>query len=98
MTLEQAKELELKITNEILNNTPLSLVVNMVSEQAKIRAKQLMEESTEEQLVEMEKKYKDAEAKAKAEVEANKAKFEADKAEAEADKAEAEARTPREHD
>ena len=91
MTLEEAKELELKITNEILNNTPLSLVVNMVSEQAEIRAKQLMEESTEEQLVEMEKKYKDAEAKAKAEAEANKAKVEANKAEAEA-------KSPREHD
>ena len=91
MTLEEAKELELKITNEILNNTPLSLVVNMVSEQAKIRAKQLMEEATEEQLVEMEKKYKDAEAKAKAEAEDNKAKVEANKAEAEA-------KSPREHD
>ena len=97
MTLEEAKELELKITNEILNNTPLSLVVNMVSEQAKIRAKQLMEEATEEQLVEMEKKYKDAEAKAKADI-ARLHSAIGKKAKVEANKAEAEAKSPREHD
>lgn len=70
MTLEEAKELELKIANEILNNTPLAAVVRVISDQAKISANKIMDESTEEQLVEIKANYEKAEAEAKAKAEA----------------------------
>mgnify|MGYP003320648486 FL=1 len=64
MTLEEAKELETKIANDILNNLPLSMVVQAMSAEAQARAKKLISEATEEQLTEIKEKIEEAEAKA----------------------------------
>jgi len=64
MTIEEAKELEVKLSNDILNNIQLSLVVQIVSSEARRRAKEIISESTEEQLTEMKEKFEKAEAEA----------------------------------
>ena len=64
MTLEEAKELELKIANEILNNTPLATVVRVISDQAKASANKVMNDSSEEQLAEIKANFEKAEAEA----------------------------------
>ncbi|SVB55325.1 uncharacterized protein METZ01_LOCUS208179 [marine metagenome] len=64
MTIEEAKELEIKLSNDILNNIQLSLVVQIVSSEARRRAKEIISESTEEQLTEMKEKFEKAEAEA----------------------------------
>jgi len=71
MTREEAKLLESDIANDILNNYALSGLVVLATESAKTRAKQVMDDSTEERLTEMKGKY--AEAKSKLEQEAKKA-------------------------
>ena len=64
MTIEEAKELEVKLSNDILNNIQLSLVVQIVSAEARSRAKEIISESSEEQLVEMKERFEKAEAEA----------------------------------
>ena len=64
MTIEEAKELEVKLSNDILNNIQLSLVVQIVSSEARRRAKEIISESNEEQLVEMKERFEKAEAEA----------------------------------
>ena len=64
MTIEEAKELEVKLSNDILNNIQLSLVVQIVSAEARRRAKEIISESNEEQLVEMKEGFEKAEAEA----------------------------------
>lgn len=78
MTLEEAKEIEVKIANNILNNCPFSMVVNFMSTEAQRRAKEIVAESDEERLTEIKKEIEDGEAAAE------KAKEEAEKALAEA--------------
>ena len=65
MTLEEAKELEVKIANNILNNCPFSMVVNFMSTEAQRRAKEIVAESDEERLAEIKKEIEDGEAAAK---------------------------------
>jgi hypothetical protein len=72
MTREEAKSLEGDIANDVLNNFPLSGLVVLATEAAKARAKQIMDESTEEDLTDMKVKY----AEAKAKVEAQRAESE----------------------
>ena len=64
MTIEEAKELEVKLSNDILNNIQLSLVVQIVSTEARRRAKEIISESNEEQLIEMKERFEKAEAEA----------------------------------
>jgi len=64
MTLEESKELETKIANDILNNIQFSLVVEIISTEAQTRAKKFVSEATEEQLAEVKKKMEEAEAAA----------------------------------
>jgi hypothetical protein len=64
MTIEEAKELEVKLSNDILNNIQLSLVVQIVSAEARRRAKDIISESKEEQLTEMKERFEKAEAEA----------------------------------
>ena len=64
MTIEEAKELEVKLSNDILNNIQLSLVVQIVSSEARRRAKEIISESNEEQLIEMKERFEKAEAEA----------------------------------
>ena len=81
MTLEESKELEVKVANDILNNIQFSLVVQLISGEAQARARKFISEATEEELTEVKKRIEEAEAKA----EEAKAKAEAE-AEAEAEK------------
>ena len=74
MTLEETRELEIKIANEILNNLPLSAVVDMAQAAAKSKAKEIIDQTPEDKLVEMKEKYAELEAKAKADAEAAAAK------------------------
>ena len=67
MTREEAKALEGDIANDVLNNFPLSGLVMLATDAAKARAKQMMDESTEEALVEMAGKYAEAKARVEAE-------------------------------
>jgi cell fate regulator YaaT (PSP1 superfamily) len=69
MTLEESKELEVKVANDILNNIQFSSVVQLISTEAQARAKRFISEATEEELNEVKKKVEEAEAKAKAESE-----------------------------
>ena len=61
MTLEEAKELETKIANDILNNIPLSAIVQLASQEAQNRAKKIIADSTQEQLSEMKEEFEEAE-------------------------------------
>jgi len=70
MTREEANALEGDIANDVLNNFPLSGLVALATDAAKKRAHQIMEESTDEALTDMQEKY----AEAKAKLEAEKAK------------------------
>lgn len=63
MTREEAKALEADIANDVLNNFPLSGLVVLATDAAKTRAKQIMDESTEEALTDMKVKYAEAKAK-----------------------------------
>lgn len=67
MTREEAKSLEGDIANDVLNNFPLSGLVVLATEAAKARAKQIMDDSTEEDLTNMKAKYAEAKAKVEAE-------------------------------
>ena len=72
MTIEEAKKLEEKIGNDILNNIPFSHVYQLITEEAKSRAKAFVSDATEEQLLDVKKKIDEAEAlQAKEEAEAN---------------------------
>ena len=73
MTREEANALEGDIANDVLNNFPLSGLVMLATDAAKKRAKQIMDDSTDEVLTDMQGKY----AEAKAKLEAEKAKQEA---------------------
>jgi len=64
MTLEESKQLEEKIANDILNNIQFSHVYQLVTEEAKTRAKNFVSEATAEQLDEVKKKMEEAEAQA----------------------------------
>lgn len=65
MTLEEKKELEDKLFNEILNNTPLAAVYKTMAEQASAHAKKIISERTEEQLAEIKANFDKAEAEAR---------------------------------
>ena len=73
MTREEANALEGDIANDVLNNFPLSGLVMLATDAAKKRANQIMDDSTDEALTDMQEKY----AEAKAKQEAEKAKQEA---------------------
>jgi len=64
MTLEESKQLQEKIANDILNNIQFSHVYQLVTEEAKARAKSFVSEATAEQLNEVKKKMEEAEAQA----------------------------------
>lgn len=61
MTLEESKQLEEKIANDILNNIQFSHVYQLVTTEAKTRAKNFVSEATEDQLIEVKQKMKEAE-------------------------------------
>ena len=48
MTVEEAKQLEVKIANNVLNNVPFAQVVQLLSGEATRRAKEIVDNSSEE--------------------------------------------------
>ena len=66
MTLEESKQLEVKIANNILNNIPFAQVVQILSAEATRRAKGHVDNSSEEELTKMKEDFDKAEAEAKA--------------------------------
>ena len=66
MTLEESKQLEDKIANNILNNIPFAQVVQILSAEATRRAKDHVDNSSEEELTKMKEDFDKAEAEAKA--------------------------------
>jgi hypothetical protein len=66
MTLEESKQLEVKIANNILNNIPFAQVVQILSAEATRRAKDHVDNSSEEELTKMKEDFDKAEAEAKA--------------------------------
>ena len=66
MTLEESKQLEVKIANNILNNIPFAQVVQILSAEATRRAKDHVDNSSEEELTKMKEAFDTADAEAKA--------------------------------
>ena len=66
MTLEESKQLEVKIANNILNNIPFAQVVQILSSESTRRAKDHVDNSSEEELTKMKEDFDKAEAEAKA--------------------------------
>ena len=66
MTLEESKQLEVKIANNILNNVPFSQVVQILSGEATRRGKDIVDSASEEELNKMKEDFDKAEADAQA--------------------------------
>ena len=62
MTLEESKQLEVKIANNILNNVPFAQVVQILSGEATRRAKEVVDNSSAEELTKMKEDFEKAEA------------------------------------
>ena len=66
MTLEESKQLEVKIANNILNNIPFAQVVQILSNEATRRSKEVVDIASEEELTKMKEDFEKAEAEAQA--------------------------------
>lgn len=66
MTLEESKQLEVKIANNILNNIPFTSVVQILSNEATRRSKEIVDNASEEELNKMKEDFEKAEAEAQA--------------------------------
>ena len=66
MTLEESKQLEVKIANNILNTVPFSQVVQILSGEATRRAKEVVDNASAEELTKMKEDFEKAEAEAQA--------------------------------
>lgn len=66
MTLEESKQLEIKIANNILNNIPFAQVVQILSNEATRRAKDHVDNASEEELTKIKEDFEKAEAEAAA--------------------------------
>ena len=66
MTVEEAKQLEVKIANNILNNIPFAQVVQILSNEATRRSKEVVDNASEEELTKMKEDFEKAEAEAQA--------------------------------
>ena len=66
MTLEESKQLEVKIANNILNNVPFAQVVQILSSEATRRAKEVVDNASAEELTKMKEDFEKAEAEAQA--------------------------------
>ena len=66
MTLEESKQLEVKIANNILNNIPFAQVVQILSNEATRRSKEIVDNASEEELNKMKEDFEKAETEAQA--------------------------------
>ena len=71
MTIDEAKQLEVKLANNILNNIPFSQVVQVLSAEATRRAKDAVDNASEAELVKMKEDFEKAEAEFAAQQQAN---------------------------
>ena len=71
MTIDEAKQLEVKLANNILNNIPFAQVVQVLSAEATRRAKDAVDNASEAELVKMKEDFEKAEAEAAAQQQAN---------------------------
>ena len=71
MTIDEAKQLEVKIANNILNNIPFAQVVQILSGEATRRAKEIVDNASEEELTKMKEDFEKAEAEAQAQQNTN---------------------------
>ena len=71
MTIDEAKQLEVKIANNILNNIPFAQVVQILSNEATRRSKEAVDNASEEELIKMKEDFEKAEAEQRAQQEAN---------------------------
>ena len=66
MTVEEAKQLEVKIANNILNNGPFAQVVQILSGEATRQAKEVVDNASEEELTKIKEDFEKVEADAQA--------------------------------
>ena len=71
MTIDEAKQLEVKIANNVLNNIPFAQVVQILSAEATRRAKDAVDNSSEAELIKMKEDFEKAEAEIAAQQQAN---------------------------
>jgi len=71
MTVDEAKQLEVKIANNILNNIPFAQVVQILSSEATRRAKDAVDNASEAELIKMSEDFDKAEAEFAAQQQAN---------------------------
>jgi len=66
---EEKKELEKTISNHVLNTMHFSDVFNLISEEARRRSKQIVKESSDEQLLDMKREIAEWQSKVRSYVE-----------------------------
>ena len=66
MTIEEAKQLEVKIANSILNTIQFAQVVQILSAESTRRAKDIVDNASEEELTKIKQDFEKSEAEAKA--------------------------------
>jgi len=71
MTIDEAKQLEVKIANNILNNIPFAQVVQILSSEATRRSKDAVDNASEAELIKMKEDFEKAEAEIAAQQQAN---------------------------
>ena len=71
MTIDEAKQLEVKIANNILNNVPFAQVVQILSAEATRRAKDAVDNASEAELIKMKEDFDKAEAEIATQQQAN---------------------------
>ena len=71
MTIDEAKQLEVKIANNILNNIPFAQVVQILSAEATRRSKDAVDNASEAELIKMKEDFEKAEAEIAAQQQAN---------------------------
>ena len=65
MTIEEAKELEVKLANSILNNIPFAQAVQVLSNHATTQARQTVDSSSTEELEKINQNFEKADEEAK---------------------------------
>jgi len=71
MTIDEAKQLEVKIANNILNNIPFAQVVQTLSAEATRRSKDAVDNASEAELIKMKEDFEKADAEFAAQQQAN---------------------------
>jgi len=71
MTIDEAKQLEVKIANNILNNVPFAQVVQILSAEATRRSKDAVDNASEAELIKMKEDFEKADAELAAQQQAN---------------------------